>query len=303
MAESIGLVGIGLVGGALAENLLAGGYQVIGYDIDAQRMRHLERLGGQPAPSLPEIARKVERLFLSLMDSDTVAHVVEGPGGLREAGGRVRIIIDTSTGEPDRTAALAGRLREAGIALLDATLSGSSRQILEKEGVFMIGGDRPAFEACRDLFAALARRFFHLGESGSGCRAKLATNLVLGLNRLALAEGLVFARELGLDPGEFLKLLRETPAYSRAVDVKGEKMLREDFSPQSKVLQHEKDLRIILELAGRAGQELPLARLHRKLLERAMAAGDGELDTSAVIRQIRRMRHPPGQPEPRGPVQ
>jgi 3-hydroxyisobutyrate dehydrogenase-like beta-hydroxyacid dehydrogenase len=290
MKESIGLIGIGLVGTALAQNLLAGGYRVVGYDIDETRLECLRRLGGQAGSSVADVARSAERVILSLMDTDVVLRVVEAEQGILEARGRTKLIVDTSTGEPDKAAALAARLHRRGIEFLDATISGSSEQIRRCEGVFMVGGDRRAFEDCRDLFAALAEACYYLGESGSGCRAKLATNLILGLNRLALAEGLVFARELGLDLREFLGLLRVTPAYSRAVDAKGDKMLEEDFTPQSKISQHAKDLRIILEMAERSGQDLPLARLHRSLLEGAMGAGDGNLDTSAVIRQIRRMR-------------
>jgi len=291
MRECIGLVGVGLVGSARAQHLLAGGYQVIGFDIDETRNEHLRQLGGRSAGSAAEVARQARRVLLSLMDSRVVLQAVEGPRGILEGGGQTRLIIDTSTGEPDETIALAERLRGRGVALLDATISGSSAQIRKREGVFMIGGERQAFEECRDLFAALAETCCYLGASGSGCRAKLATNLILGLNRLALAEGLVFAREIGLDLREFLQLLKATPAYSRAVDVKGQKMVEEEFSAQSKISQHEKDLRIILELAGR--QDLPLARLHRSLLEAAIEAGEGDLDTSAVIRQIRRMKRQP----------
>jgi len=96
--------------------------------------------------------------------------------------------------------------------------------------------------------------------------------------------------ELGLDLPAFLEMLKTTPAYSCAMDVKGEKMLRGDFAPQSKVTQHHKDLRIILECAAKAGQELPLATLHKEILERAMETGEGDLDTSVVLQVLRRMR-------------
>jgi len=294
MGESIGLVGIGLVGTALAENLLAAGFDVLGFARSAASRDALARRGGRPAASARAVGEGAERVILSLPDSSAVEAVVLGPEGLFAGTPRVRVILDTTTGDPERTEALAARLAGRGTQLLDAPLSGSSQQIRDRQGVFLIGGDRTAYERCLDLIAALAERHYHLGGPGAGARAKLATNLILGLNRLALAEGLVFAERLGLDLETFLALLKVTPAYSCAVDVKGQKMLRGDFTPQSKISQHHKDLRIILGYAERLGLELPLARVHEAILARGMAAGDGDLDTSAVIRQVRAQRQEGG---------
>ncbi len=290
MRETIGLVGIGLVGTALAENLLAAGFEVLGFARSAASREALARRGGRQAASARAIGEAVERVILSLPDSPIVEAVVLGPEGLLAGSARVRMILDTTTGDPERSEALAARLAGRGIHLLDAPISGSSQQIRERQGVFLIGGERGAYEDCLDLIRALAERHYHLGGPGAGARAKLATNLILGLNRLALAEGLVFAEGLGLDLEAFLALLKVTPAYSCAVDVKGQKMLRGDFTPQSKVSQHHKDVKIILGYAERLGLDLPLARVHEAILARGIAAGEGDLDTSAVIRQLRAQR-------------
>ncbi len=287
MGESIGLIGIGLVGTALAENLLAAGFDVVGFARSAGSRETLVRCGGRAMASAAAVGEAAERVILSLPDSSAVEAVVLGPDGLLAGASRVRLILDTTTGDPERTEALAARLSARGIRALDAPLSGSSQQIRERQGVFLVGGDHGVYEGCLDLIRVLAERHYYLGGPGAGARAKLASNLILGLNRLALAEGLVFAERLGLDLEAFLALLKATPAYSCAVDVKGQKMLRGDFTPQSKISQHHKDLRIILEYANRLGQELPLARVHQEILARGMAAGDGDLDTSAVIRQLR----------------
>ena len=290
--KKIGLVGIGLVGTALAENLLANNFEVIGFVRREAKRIELERLGGRATTSLSEVAQAAERVILSLPDSAVVEEVVLGPDGLLESGAGLHVIIDTTTGEPERTEALARRLFDRRIQLLDAPISGSSEQIRKREGVILIGGERSAYESCLDLFRVLSARHYYLGKSGAGSRAKLASNLILGLNRLALAEGLVFAERLGLDLEAFLAMLKNTPAYSSAMDTKGRKMIEGDFTPQSRIRQHQKDLRIILEYAERLDQELPLARLHKEILERCMAGGEGDLDTSAVIREMRRMRKP-----------
>jgi len=289
MGETIGLVGIGLVGTALAENLRAAGLDVVGYARTAASRSRLERLGGRTVGSAAEVGQAAERVILSLPDSAVVEEVLLRPGGLLDGPVRPRLILDTTTGEPERSEALAHRLGAQGIQILDAPISGSSQQIRQRQGVFLVGGDRAAYEAALDLIRMLADRFYYLGGPGAGSRAKLASNLILGLNRLVLAEGLVFAERLGLDLPAFLAMLKTTPAYSCAMDVKGQKMLQGDFAAQSKVSQHHKDLRIILDYAARAGQGLPLTALHAQLLEQLMASGDGDLDTSAVLLALRRL--------------
>ena len=152
----------------------------------------------------------------------------------------------------------------------------------------MVGGEPSSYEVCADLLGLLAKHVYYLGPSGCGSKAKLATNLVLGLNRLVLAEGMVFAEKLGLPLDTFLALLKVSPAYSVAVDVKGEKMLRSDFEPASRIRQHHKDVSLMLKHAQNYRQHLPLCELHQDILAKAMAAGDSDLDTSAVIKEIRR---------------
>lgn len=290
--ETIGLIGLGLMGSAAAERLLSAGYAVVGFDIDKGKRAGLQSLGGSVATSPKEVAEAALRIVLSLPDSAVVREVVEGSNGIVHAARPPRYVMDTTTGDPEDTIRLAERLAGRGTALLDATVLGSSRQFRDGEAVLMVGGDRGAFERCTDLVNVLSERVFYLGPSGSGSKAKLASNLVLGLNRLALAEGLVLAQALGLDLERFLELLKVSPAYSAAVDTKGRKMLEADFAPQSRIRQHRKDVALILKYAGQAGQELPLSRVHLDVLEKAMAAGDGDLDNAAVIREIARRRRP-----------
>jgi 3-hydroxyisobutyrate dehydrogenase-like beta-hydroxyacid dehydrogenase len=289
MKDPIGLIGIGLVGTALAEHLLKADYPVVGFDIVPDKCLSLERMGGKAVSSPCQVATEVKRVFLSLMDTDVVREVVTGPDGILQSSQLPRTLIDTTTGDPEETTRLANLLRSKGIFFLDAPVSGSSDQIRKREGVVMVGGDPKAYEECRDLFQTVARDFFYLGPSGSGSKAKLASNLILGLNRLVLAEGLIFAECLGLDLRAFLSLIKKTPAYSCAMDVKGLKMIEEDFTPQSRISQHHKDLELILRYAEKFGQPLPLGRLHQTILESSIKARDGELDNAAVIRQIRRL--------------
>ena len=131
---------------------------------------------------------------------------------------------------------------------------------------------------------------FHVGRPGDGGRAKLAVNLILGLNRVALAEGLVFADALGLDPQAFLEIARGSAAYSQVMDTKGAKMAASDFAPEGRARQTLKDVHLMLDQAARCGQDAAAARSASEILAACVAAGEGDLDNSVVINEIRRRR-------------
>lgn len=279
----VGLIGLGLLGSALAERLLGGGFAVLGYDLKLERREALVRLGGGSAADAHEVFRRCHRVLLSLPSHREVNEVLCGDRTSLPPGA---LVIDTTTGDPASSAALARDLAGQGIAYLDATVSGSSTHVRERTAVLMVGGDAAAFAACSDLFAALGGRTFHTGAAGTGARMKLVTNVVLGLNRAALAEGLALAGGLGLDPAQALAVMRAGPAYSRIMDTKGEKMLQADFTPEARLSQHLKDVRLILEHGHHAGLPMPLSEAHRRILEAAEAAGLGALDNSAIIQVL-----------------
>jgi 3-hydroxyisobutyrate dehydrogenase-like beta-hydroxyacid dehydrogenase len=271
----VALIGVGLVGSALAERFRRGGLSVVGYD------RRPECLGGMTAaPSALEAASSAPVVVLSLPDSDVVAAVIEETGPALAG----QTVMDTTTGDPDRTAALGPRLKAAGVHYVDATIAGSSRQVREGAVVVMAGGEADAVARCEPLFRLFATRWFHVGPWGSGARMKLVVNLVLGLNRAVLGEGLAFARASGLDPQAALDVLRASPACSRVMDTKGPKMIAGDFTPEARLAQHHKDVRLILAAAARHGLVLPLSRVHDTLLSALEDCGMGDLDNSAIVR-------------------
>lgn len=278
---SVGIVGLGLLGGALAERLLRAGFAVVGYDTDPDRRRLFAVLGGRCLDSAGAVVRAAGRTVLSLPDSDVVAAVLEECAAALRPG---HLVVDTTTGDPEHSAAVGAALAARGVHYLDSTVVGSSEQARTAEVVVLVGGERNAAEACADLYACFAREWFYLGPWGSGARMKLVVNLVLGLNRAALAEGLAFARAGGIDPAQALRVLRAGAAYSRVMDTKGDKMVGHDFRPQAKLAQHLKDVRLILAVAERAGARVPLSALHRDLLEQLAAACLSEADNAAIIR-------------------
>lgn len=280
MNRSLGIVGLGLLGSAVAERALRSGFQVTGYDVDAACRRRLRRLGGRDAGSSAEVAETCRRLLFVLPHDGIVREVVAQLGPALERG---HVIFDATTGDPESTVEMGERLAARGVAYLDTTVLGSSAEVRAGGGVVLVGGPEGLARAHRAVLGCLGSRMFHLGPCGAGARMKLVANLVMGLNRAALAEGLVFARAIGVDPGAALEVLRSGAAYSRAMDTKGPKMVRGEFAPAARLSQHLKDVRLILRAARRAGLRLPLEERNRRLLERVEAMEKGGLDNSAVI--------------------
>ena len=277
----VGLIGLGLLGSALAERMVGAGFEVIGYDVDPKRCAALTAAGGRSVESAALVPKLCETLVLSLPDSQVVAEVLKSLQPRLRAGQR---ILDTSTGEPLDVEAMAGSLTKQGIDYLDATILGSSVQVREGQALVMVGGTDEAFRSSRDLLACFGRQTFYVGPPGAGSRMKLVVNLVLGLHRAVLAEGLTLAKGLDLDLPMALVILKAGAAYSAVMDTKGEKMLAGDFTAQARLSQHLKDVRLMLAAAERTGTTLPLSEVHRVLLERAEAAGYGDADNSAVLR-------------------
>ena len=288
----VGLIGVGLLGQALAHRLRGGGFEVLGFDVDPAKNARLTELGGRPASSLVDLARRCDPIVLAVFSTDQVEDVVEREliPALGESSGK--IVLCASTCDPDRIAALGERVAPRGLRFLETPVSGASGQVARGEGVGLIGGDASVVVAAEPVLRALFPRYFHIGKFGDGGRAKLAINLILGLNRLALAEGLVFAQRLGLDAKSFLEVARTSACYSQVMDIKGPKMIGGDFAPEGRVTQHLKDVHLILEQAERAHQRLPLLEVHADVLEACVRQGEGDLDNSAVIQEIRRRTQP-----------
>jgi 3-hydroxyisobutyrate dehydrogenase-like beta-hydroxyacid dehydrogenase len=279
--QQIGLIGVGLLGTAMAGRLLKAGFDVVGFDIDRERREQLSEFGGRPVESAREVAITCKRIVLSLPHSEIAAAVIDD---IADSLLPDSIVIDTTTGDPDTMKGLGIQLAERGVSYLDSTVAGSSKQAHLGDVVVMAGGDSRAFESCRDIYSAIARETVHVGPCGSGAKIKLVVNLILGLNRAVLAEGLSYARSLGLDLPDVLNLLKSTVAYSRVMDSKGEKMVTGDFSTEARLSQHLKDVRLILATASETGRSLPLSQLHESILTSLDEAGHGNEDNSAVFK-------------------
>ncbi|MDA7534338.1 NAD(P)-dependent oxidoreductase [Verrucomicrobia bacterium] len=276
----VGVVGVGLLGKAIAGRLIDQGYSVAGYDPVACHATDL-----QFSDSLTELVQKVEIVLLCLPDSGIAAQVIEDGYDLFLDH---QVVVDTTTGSPDEMIAMGHKLARRNVSYLEANVAGSSQQMLEGKATLFVGGDARFVELNGSLFDAISTQWFHLGSLGAGSRFKLVHNMVLGLNRLVLAEGLEFASSLGMDGVKTLEILKRTPAYSNVMDSKGDRMVYRDFeNPQARLSQHLKDVCLMIDQAQASGGNIPLTTLHQQLLERAEELGFGACDNSAIIEGLK----------------
>jgi 3-hydroxyisobutyrate dehydrogenase-like beta-hydroxyacid dehydrogenase len=281
VSAPVGLFGLGLIGMALAGRLRSAGVEVIGHDPDPLRHAGLAALGGQVAEPA-DIWTAAEVVILAVYDADQVEVVLgSAPDKSRHC------VIITSTCDPERVASLPGR-SPPGIDLVEAPISGTSAEVAAGSAVFLLGGEESAVARARPLLSKLERTCHHIGALGQASRAKLAVNLILGLNRAALAEGLVFGETLGLAPDALLEVARDSAAASAVMATKGPRMVAGNFRAQGRIAQSAKDFGLILRLARAKGRDLPFARTYLHMMKDCIDAGEADLDNAAIIRAIQR---------------
>jgi putative dehydrogenase len=287
----VGVIGTGLMGEVFARRLAGASFSVVGYDIDPAKSARLKDFGAQAAASIADVVRAARVIVLAVFNTDQVEQVVEQeilPAIRQQTGAPDKVVLCTSTCDPDRVAALAARVAGQPLRFLETPVSGTSEQVRQGDGVGLIGGDVAVAAAVDDVLRVLFPKRFHVGAAGDGGRTKLAVNLILGLNRLALAEGLVFATRLGLDPAAFLKVAQASAAYSQVMDTKGVKMIARDFRPEGRARQTLKDVHLMLDQANKVGQPLPLLSVNADVLEACVRNGEADLDNSVIVEEIRR---------------
>ena len=286
-APVIGIAGLGLVGSALAKRLTGAGHTVLGFDVDAARGALLDtQRPGASRTSFALLVAECDCLVIAVFDDDqlraVVAELLTAP--LR----RVAQVLCITTALPATLHTVGGLCTGAGLGFVEAPFSGSSAKIAAGEGRMFVGGTAADIDRAAPLLDAIAVHREVIGPVGQASAAKLATNLVLGLNRMALAEGMALAESLGIARGRYLALVLDSAASSRAAREKGPMMVADRFEPPvATIAQHAKDVRLMLQLGREIGQPLPMSTLHLELLQQSIARGDAALDNAAVIRTLR----------------
>jgi len=284
MKERIAFVGVGLMGNPLARHLISAGYSVIADDLDSSKVDAVVAAGGRRASTPEDIAADVDVIILSLPSAQAVNDVVRNRLRLFETGRKGQIVMDASTIDPQVSVELAAALEARGIDMLDTTVSGSPTMCAAKESLIMVGGAQSVFERCEPILRSMSKEHVYVGGHGKALETKLVVNLVLSMHYMALAEGLTLAGKAGLDLEQTLAVLRKSAAYSKAMDMKGERMVKREFLPAiGKQDLYLKDMQLVLGLGARLNCPLPLISLNFQAVASEIAKGRAEWDNSGIF--------------------
>jgi 3-hydroxyisobutyrate dehydrogenase-like beta-hydroxyacid dehydrogenase len=287
---TIGLVGVGLLGTAVARRLLKAGHRVVGFDPAPDRVRALLTMGGEAATSARAVAVASDAVCTLLPSLPTVEAAVLGPDGVAAAGKPGQVVIQMSTISPALSVRLAAESRARGLDFLDCPVSGASGQVARGEGMLFVGGERRVFERWRPLLEAVLPRAVYVGPAGQAMVLKLVANLLVALHSAAAAEALHLARQAGLDPAVALEVLTGSAAGSRMLEVRGPLMVRGEYPAQMKLDIFMKDLHLIQEAAATAGAALPLTDTAERLFAAAAGMGHGDEDLAVVLTALAALR-------------
>ena len=283
----VGVVGLGIMGGAFAKNLVADGWRVMGYDIDPARRRAMARAGVEIAPDTKTLAAEMGTIITSLpkpaaLDA-TVAAIIE-------ADVRPRVIIEASTFTIDDKLRAERALRKAGHVMLDCPVSGTGSQAQVKDLVIYASGDSQMIRRLRPLFAGFSRAMHDLGAFGNGSRMKYVANLLVAINNVASAEAMVLGLKAGLDPQTVFEMVKSGAGNSRVFELRAPMMVKGRYDDATmKVSVWQKDMAVIGEFAKTLGVPTPMSDASVPIYRQAMKSGHAEHDTAAVCAVLETM--------------
>ena len=281
----IGFIGLGIMGGPMAANLVKAGHTVVGYDLDAARKAALVAVGGTVAGSIAE-ATDAEVVITMLPDSPQVEQVVLGPDGVLEHAKPGLLLIDMSTIRPDTSRTVAAEAAKRGVRALEAPVSGGEKGAIDAVLSIMVGGAEEDFQAALPVLGALGKTIVRVGGPGAGQTVKAANQLVVGGTYALVAEAIVLLEASGVDPAGGLDVLAGGLAASRILELKRKSMVERQFAPGFRIDLHHKDMGIATAAAREAEVSLPVTALTAQLIAAARAQGYGALDHSALLKVI-----------------
>ncbi|HEX7044107.1 MAG TPA: 2-hydroxy-3-oxopropionate reductase [Burkholderiales bacterium] len=289
---NVGFVGLGIMGRPMALNLGKAGHALWVHGRRPETMEPLVAAGAKACGSPQEVAANTDVIFVMVSDTPDVEQVILGEKGVVHGARKGAIVVDMSTISPNATRRMAAALAARGIEMLDAPVSGGEVGAINGTLSIMVGGKAPVFEKVLPLFQVMGKNIVHVGDNGAGQVAKACNQIVVALTIEAVAEALTFARRNNVDAAKVRAALMGGFAGSKILEVHGQRMLDNDFKPGFKTKLHQKDLRIVLEDAGALGLGLPGAALVSQHLNALVGSGDGELDSSAIVKAVERLSAP-----------
>jgi 2-hydroxy-3-oxopropionate reductase len=288
MKDTIGFIGLGLMGRPMAKNLLKAGYPVVAHSRSRGPVDDVRSAGATVATSPADVARQARRIITMVPDSPDVELVLDGPDGVFSAMQPGTIVIDMSSITPETTRRLAERARALGGALMDAPVSGGDIGAIQGTLSIMVGGDAADFLAVRPILDVMGNpdKVVHIGDSGAGQLCKLCNQMVIGGTLVAVAEALALARKAGVDAGKVREALLGGFAQSRVLEVHGERALKGTYKPGFKTHLYAKDMRNVVSTLAQFEVPAAVTAVVQQLLHATMAAGRGEEDNSVMAKTI-----------------
>ena len=284
--RTVGVIGLGQMGGAMCRTLLRAGWRVIVWDIAPAAVDAAAAAGAEAAAKPRELASRATIVVTSLPDADAVRSVLLGDNGYASGGPADALVIDTSTTSPSEARSLETDLAALGIAFLDAPVSGGVRGADTGQLSIMVGGSDSSLRRARPVLECIGGAIIHCGPVGAGQITKTCNQLVVMATHESIAEALILAETSGLDPWRVREALMGGYAASPILEIQGPRMLNRDFAPGGKARFHLKDIKTIRELARELGLHLPTFEAAAGQVERLVQAGGGDLDNSALITLI-----------------
>ena len=283
---SVGIVGLGIMGSAIAANLIKAGFRTFGYDVLAAPRNALKREGGVAARSAGDVARRAQTLLTSLPSAEALESVAGQFAAKRKSG----IVIEMSTLPIEVKLRVRDALKKRGIVLLDCPLSGTGAQAKVKDLVVLGSGDRSAFSKIKFVLQGFSRSQHYLGEFGNGSKMKYVANLLVAIHNVSAAEAFALGMKAGLSPEMIYKVAGDGAGSSRMFQVRGPQMVAGRYDDVTmKVLVWQKDMKIIGEFAAKLGVPTPLFNASGAIYNAAIAQGFAQQDTAAVCAVLERM--------------
>ncbi|MFC4855522.1 2-hydroxy-3-oxopropionate reductase [Actinophytocola glycyrrhizae] len=280
----IGIIGLGIMGGPMASNLLRAGFDVIGFDVVPSALERLAAQGGTNAVSAAQAAAESDVVITMLPNHPQVEAVALGEGGVLDSAKPGSLYIDMSSIRPETARKLAAVGAERGVRVLDAPVSGGEKGAIDGVLSIMVGGAAQDFAAAAPIFDVLGKTVVHVGPAGAGQTVKAANQLVVGGTYALVAEAVVLLEASGIDANVGLDVLAGGLAGSRILELKRKSMVERQFAPGFRIDLHHKDMGIILDASRDAGVALPVGNLVAALIASARAQGYGQLDHSALLK-------------------
>jgi len=281
---NIGFIGLGIMGRPMALNLLRTGHPLWVHARRPQMMDPLKEAGATPCDSPAQVAAQAEITFICVSDTPDVEQVILGEHGVIQSASADNVIVDMSTISPLATRALAERLAERKIHMLDAPVSGGEQGAINGTLSIMVGGDKTVFERVLPCFETMGKNIVHIGSNGAGQVTKACNQVVIGQTIAAIGEAFVLACASGVDPARVRQALLGGFAGSRVLEAHGQRMLERNFKPGFKARLHQKDMRIAMETAHELGIALPGAACVAQYLNAVVGQGMGDDDSISILR-------------------